>query len=109
MYITGLILSYVYVPRPPISAGSVDSRAVIFAVNLERIMCGSARNASSLPEGKNLNHVYNLNNVLDELYELDNVLDELYDQDNVLDELYDLDNNLDKLYDLQCFVSELRI
>ena len=99
MYITGLTLSYVYVPRPPISAGSVDSRAAIFAVNLERITCGSARNALSLPGGKNLNHFYNLNNVLDELYELDNVLDELYDQDNALD----------KLYDLQCFVSELRI
>ena len=54
VYVTGLITSYVYVPRHPISAGSVDSLAAIFAVNLEWMESGSARmrNASNLQEGK---------------------------------------------------------
>ena len=41
---------------------------------------------------KEMEGMYDLDNVLDELYDMDNVPDELYDQDNVPDELYDLDN-----------------
>ena len=49
--ITGQKMNCVYVSQPRTSAESVEQPAALFVVNLERIMFGSARDASSLPKG----------------------------------------------------------
>ena len=64
--ITGQKMNCVYVTQPTTSAANVENPAAIFALNLERIMFGSTRNVSTLPEGT----LYDLDNVPDNLYEL---------------------------------------